>query len=858
MKPLKTFFVEPNLPGELGILKDLAYNVRWTWDAHARELFRRIDADLWEATGHNPVQMLGHLDAAACDALLADESFMYHLRTAAAEFKTYLEGEGTWYSRLHRETDGRAVAYFSAEFGIADSVPIFSGGLGVLAGDHLKSASDMGVPIIGVGLLYQHGYFQQYLNADGWQQETYPLNDFHTMPVVPVTDDAGAQVVVDVDFPKRTVRANVWKTLVGRIDLFLLDTNHPDNSASDRRITSELYGGDQERRIQQEIVLGMGGVKMLARLGIEPPVLHTNEGHAAFLTLERMRRLMKERGLSLAAAREATMGSVVFTTHTPVPAGIDVFPRKLIETYFSAFVAEVGMTIDDLIRLGRPDPEDEADQSLNMAVLAVRMSYATNTVSKLHRVTSRRMWQGLWPDVPEADVPIGSVTNGIHIPSWISNDMGALFDRYLGPRWREEPRDLELWERIDEIPMGELWRTHERRRERLVATARSRVMQQVKRQGKGGFELEAAAEILDPDVLTIGFARRFAPYKRATLLFSDMERLARILNHSERPIQILFAGKAHPRDEAGKELIQKIVTAARSPELSRRLVFLEGYDLATARYMVQGVDVWLNTPRRPKEASGTSGMKAVANGALHLSTKDGWWAEVETEGLGWTIGSGEEFSQAEYEYQDGVEAGALYDLLENEVAPLFYRRTDDGIPRGWIRLMKRSLSNLCPVFNSNRMVREYTERYYLPALAHSASLNGDDLSGAAELADWKGKMAAAWEQIELVKLESDLSERVQVGSVAKVRAWFKVAPLTPADLSIEVVHGPIGMDHRISEAGSVQLVHDSTDESGLSFFEGEVPCEAGGKFGFAIRILPRHEHLPNPYQAGLIRIIDSE
>lgn len=851
MKPLRTYFVEPNLPERLKILKELALNARWAWHAATRELFRRIDADLWQASGENPVRMLGQVDASRFLILEQDESFLYHLRQVEESYREYMKGDNTWFRKTHPDVDENMVAYFSAEFGITDCIQIFSGGLGILAGDHLKSASDMGIPMVGVGLLYQEGYFHQYLNQEGWQQETYPVNDFHTMPMHRVRDAKGEQMAIDVPFPGRTVWAYLWEVQVGRVPLYLLDTNHPDNTPADRRITGQLYGGDHEMRIQQEIVLGMGGVRMLRKLGIEPPILHTNEGHAAFLTLERIRQLMKGNGMSFGDAREACVSSVLFTTHTPVPAGIDVFPRQMVEHYFAPYCQDIGISMEELLHIGRMNGEN--GDGFNMAVLAVRLSYGTNAVSKLHRDTTRKMWKDLWPGVPISETPIGSVTNGIHIPSWISNELGSLLDRYLGPKWREDPRDRLLWERVEQIPSEELWQTHERRRERLVAFCRNRGREQAARLGASPSRLQAALEVLDPESLTIGFARRFAPYKRAALLFHDIDRLTKILSDKGRPVQIIFAGKAHPRDHFGKEIIRTIVANSRRPELARRIVFLENYDMRIARYLVQGVDVWLNTPRRPKEASGTSGMKAVANGALHFSTKDGWWAEVEPDGLGWTIGAGEEYAEDQYDYQDEVEARSLYDILENEVVPSFYHRGKDDLPRQWLSLMKKSLKTLPPVFNTNRMVRQYAERYYLPAVVHYDQLSQEDFSGLKSLAAWKQNVMQNWSPIHLVKIEADIGSDVLVGATEAVRAWVNLGPLRAEDVTVEVVYGRIASDFQIEEAGAVPMAFDAMDGS-ATIFKGVVPCIRSGKYGFALRVLPRHPDLANPYQTGLIKI----
>lgn len=855
MKPLRTFFVEPSLPERLSILKELAYNLRWTWDADTRALFQRIDQDSWDVSGGNPVRMLGSVPSSRFSILEADDSFLYHLDQVKESYREYREGESTWFRRTHPEISGVVAAYFSAEFGLTDCLPIFSGGLGILAGDHIKSASDMGIPLVGVGLLYQQGYFHQYLNHEGWQQETYPTNDFYTMPLDRVRNGGGDQMTLDIPFPGRTVKTLVWAARVGRNTLFLLDTNHPANQPNDRAITSQLYGGNQETRIQQEIILGMGGVRVLKQLHIAPPILHTNEGHAAFLALERIRQLVKEEGMTFAQAVEGTRSSVIFTTHTPVPAGIDVFPSQLVRTYFSDYCRDVGIGVEQLLALGKIGQGNHED-GFNMAVLAVHLSYGVNAVSKLHRTTSRLMWQNLWPGVPLAEIPIGSVTNGIHVPSWISNEMGMLLDRYLGPRWREDARDRVNWDRVDKIPSEELWRTHERRRERLVAFARKSVREQLVRQGESPMSLRQATEVLDPEALTIGFARRFAPYKRAHMLFRDMDRLVKLLSDRKRPVQILYAGKAHPQDQFGKEIIREIVASARRHNLSGRIVFLENYNINTARYLVQGVDVWLNNPRRPKEASGTSGMKAVANGVLHLSTKDGWWAEVNSEGLGWTIGGGEEYSEDQEPYQDEVEARALYDLLENEIVPLFYDRTESGIPHGWVQMMKRSMKTLCPVFNTNRMVRQYAERYYLPARSRHLAFKEDQWASLKDYSAWVQRVRSQWSGIRLKGFDADLRHEMPVGSSGAVSAKLQLEGLNPEDILVEVVYGRIDSDSLIEQAGSIPMQFKTRDDAGLCQFDGVVPCVRSGKFGFALRVLPAHKDIPNAFQTGLIRVFD--
>ncbi len=688
MKPVRTFHVVPSLPQPIEALRKIALNLRWCWSHESIELFRRLDRDLWETVGHNPVLLLGTIEQSKLEEAATDDAFLAHLKRVETDLASYLGADSTWFHRNYTG-DVPQIAYFSAEFGLTECLSIFAGGLGILAGDHLKSASDLGVPLIGVGLLYQQGYFRQYLNQSGWQQEAYVSNDFHNLPVETVYSSRRQPLVIDIELAGHPVFAQVWKVQVGRVSLYLLDTNINANSRPENRdLTDQLYGGDRETRIRQEILLGIGGYRALQRLGLQPTVFHMNEGHSAFLALEHIRHLMHTRGLNFAEARELASSSLVFTTHTPVEAGHDYFSADLVNRYFGEMAHDFGLSLQDFMDLGRSDKSPE----FCMTVLALRTAARANGVSKLHGEVSRNMWQSLWPGVPVDEVPIRHVTNGVHFRSWISAELNQLYDRYLGPNWREEPANSDVWSRVKSIPAEELWRTHERRRERLVAWTRRRVRDQRIRRAASQAEIDAAAEVLDPDALTIGFARRFATYKRATLILHDMDRLRRLLTDPVRPVQLIFAGKAHPADEAGKELIRKITEVSRDPELGRQVVFLEDYDMAVARSLVQGVDVWLNTPLRPNEASGTSGMKAAANAVLNLSVPDGWWDEVwddphNSRLMGWAIGHGEEYSDPNY--QDQVEAEALYDLIERDVIPTYYdNRGADRIPRKWVERMK--------------------------------------------------------------------------------------------------------------------------------------------------------------------------
>jgi starch phosphorylase len=856
MKPIRTFSVIPSLPPSIEGLRLIAYNLRWAWSHEAIELFRRLDSDLWESSGHNPVAMLGTIDQTKLNAAAVDDAFLAHLDRVQRNLESYVASETSWFRKTcDGRKDGPLVAYFSAEFGLTECLSIFAGGLGILAGDHLKSASDIGVPLVGVGLLYQQGYFQQHLTQAGWQQEAYTDNDFHNLPISTALGPDGQPVVVAVSFPGRQVYAQVWRVQVGRVSLYLLDTNLAANTRpEDRDITDQLYGGDRDMRIRQEILLGIGGYRALEALGLEPTVYHMNEGHSAFLGLERVRRLMEKYKLSFAEARELASASLVFTTHTPVEAGHDYFPPDLMDRYLSEYGRQLGLSRDEFLAMGRRGAWDQGE--FCMTVLALRLASWRNGVSKLHGLVSRRMWQPLWPGVPVDEVPISHITNGVHFRSWISLEMNHLYERYLGPNWRDEPANSDVWDRIHGIPAEELWRTHERRRERLVAWSRRRVRQQRVRRGASETEIMAADEVLDPDALTIGFGRRFATYKRATLILRDLDRLKRILSDPARPVQILFAGKAHPRDTQGKELIQQIVSLARQPELGRHLVFLEDYDMAVARYLVQGVDVWLNTPQRPLEASGTSGMKAAANGALNLSTLDGWWDEVwrdphRPDGIGWAIGNGEEYEDRNY--QDQVEAESLYDTIERDVIPAFYDRGPDRVPRKWVNRMKASIGTLCHFVNTHRMVSEYTRRYYLASHARFRKLEAANAAGARELAAWLARVQQEWPRIRVEEIVGGPAEALPVGTKIRARARIELGALTPDDVAVELYWGRVSASGEIDEGASAAMTPAGRDEHGKYVFEtAAVPCVRSGLHGYTIRVVPRHPDLASPFLPGLI------
>ncbi len=857
-RPLRTFTVLPNLPAELQGLHDLAYNLWWCWNHDAISLFRRIDEKKFDQAEHSPVKLLATVGQERLEQLKDDEGFMAQLQRVLEAQKRYLAATTWFHETFIKKTDDPAqalnryrIAYFSAEFGLHDSVPIYSGGLGLLAGDHLKSASDLGLPLIGVGLMYREGYFRQYLNVDGWQQERYPENDFFNLPLISATKDDGTPLLISVPLPGREVWMRVWLLNVGRIPLYLLDTNIPLNNTDDRQITSRLYGGDHDMRIRQEMVLGIGGIRALRALGKIPAVCHMNEGHSAFCGLERIRVMMDEHSLDFAAAREAVMAGTCFTTHTPVPAGNDVFAPQLIQHYFAGYLPQLKIDWNEFLGLGRQNPRD-LNEPFCMTVLAIRLSNISNGVSALHGKVSRNMWKSIWPSLPESEVPITSITNGVHTLSWMAADFAQLYDRYLGAQWEQKPTDHTIWKKVDNIPNAELWRTHERRRERLVVFARKRLHVQLERRGATPSEIAKADEILDPEALTIGFARRFATYKRGTLIFRNLERLAAILNHKERPVQIIFAGKAHPRDHGGKELIAEIVHVCRRPEFRRRMVFIEDYDINVARNLVQGVDIWLNNPRRPLEASGTSGMKVCINGGLNLSILDGWWCEGYSGDNGWAIGAGEEYSDADRTYQDDIESRTIYDLWEQEIVPMFYNRSSDGLPRGWINYMKHSIMTCCPVFNTNRMVEQYTRSCYAPSANRYAQLTGDNLKSAADLSLWRRKLVREWSHIKIENVEGDGKDAMRVGAEFEVHARINLGSLTPDDVAVQLFHGIIDNADNIPEP-SIAMMATNGDHTGSSWaFQGKIRCQSSGHYGYAVRVLPRHAHLGNAFEPGLV------
>jgi glycogen phosphorylase len=878
VRAIRRFTVRVTLPQRLEPLHDLMLNLRWSWHPPTVELLTSIDPDAWERAGGDPVAMLSALRPGKLAELAGDEDFLRRLDEVVADLRGYT-GQPRWYQSGRAGDPGalpRAIAYFSPEYGITAALPQYSGGLGILAGDHLKSASDLGVPVIGVGLLYRHGYFTQSLSADGWQAERYPADDPNGLPLTllrhpggqpsrawrgsrplapgapgapggagPEGPDAGAGDPVHVTVSLadgKLLTAQVWLARVGRVPLLLLDSYVAENEPALHEVTDRLYGGGTEHRLRQELLLGVGGVRAVRAFcqitgHPEPEVFHTNEGHAGFLGLERIREY-QEAGLSFDEALELTRAGTVFTTHTPVPAGIDRFPRDLVERHFAPLAAEDGLPLDKALALGAETYPNGDPHVFNMAVMGMRLAQRVNGVSLLHGQVSQEMFAGLWPGFDTGEVPIGSITNGVHAPTWVAPEISGLGDSAAAA----------------DADAAKLWEIRKRLRARLVTETRRRLRESWRQRGASGAELTWIDDVLDPDVLTIGFARRVPSYKRLTLMLNDPQRLAGLLLDPERPIQIVIAGKAHPADEGGKRLIQQMVRFADSETVRRRIVFLPDYDMALARFLVQGCDVWLNNPLRPLEACGTSGMKVALNGGLNLSVRDGWWDEWYDGGNGWEIPTADGVADATR--RDELEAAALYELLAKNVAPLFYETAADGVPGGWVQMVRHGLRTLGPLVQADRMVGDYVSRLYAPAAQSSRALAAGDRGAARGLAAWKQRVREAWPEVRIEHVEADGAEP-SLGAVLDVRVAAALGGLSAGDVSVEVVYGRPGDDDDITEPNYVTLTPEESASGPLTRFTGRVELGRPGPFGYTVRVLPWHPLLASRAELGLVTYPDA-
>ncbi|MFH0730842.1 MAG: alpha-glucan family phosphorylase [Pseudomonadota bacterium] len=834
MSTLQTFQVFPSTPDSLLFLEKLSRNLWWCWQQDAQELFRRIDPKGWEEAKENPIVFSTSLSQRRFGELADDSSFLAHLDRVRQQFEEHVHPGKTRHQAVFGPKG--TIAYFSMEFGVHESLPLFAGGLGVLAGDHLKSSSDLNLPLTGVGLLYRQGYFNQFLNPDAWQQEDYPETDLFHLPLKRPKGPDGKEVRITIAGPEGDIHIFVWEVRVGRISLYLLDTNLLENAPEHREITARLYGGDQKMRLAQEMVLGIGGMRALYAIGLNPIVTHMNEGHSAFSNLERIAQTMELHGFDLKTTLQLIPRSTIFTTHTPVSAGHDEFPPSFVRPYIEPIAKRLGTSPEQILSLGQPEGAG-SQAPFSMFILGLRLAQYCNGVSRLHGNVARKMWSHVWPGQPEDEVPISHVTNGIHSATWISPENADLFNQYLGPEWHLRADQPDIAHRIDEIYNEELWRAHEMTRTRLIRTCRKHMVRQYRRRNASKAEIEAAATVLDQGVLTIGFARRFATYKRAHLLLQDPNRLRKLLHSEAHPIQIIFAGKAHPKDNEGKMVIQHLIQFIRNEGLRHRIIFLENYDMQLARYLTQGVDVWLNTPRRPLEACGTSGMKAALNGALNVSILDGWWCEGYTDERGWRIGNGEEYN--DHVYQDAVESQALYNVLENDVIPCFYERKEGDTPHRWVRMMKASIKMVLSEFAGRRMVSEYESRFYLPAAKRFGELLISEASESKALLLQHERLRVLWKEIRLQTPIREDRGPFRVGQEFRATAHVFLGQILPDEVDVELFYGPLRSVDALDSGQIIQMHSEKELGNGHYFYSCNVSCRRSGRFGFTARIRPR-------------------
>lgn len=844
--------VNPQLPKRVGELLDIANNLWWSWNSEFLRLFKEIDADLWETVGKNPVKFLKLVSQDKLEDMAKDEEFLAKYDEVVNHFKSYMQTKETWFSKNYPNNANDLIAYFSAEYGIDEIIPIYSGGLGILSGDHLKSASDLGLPFVAVGLLYKNGYFNQKIDGYGTQKTEYTNIDLDNLPILPVKDENGEDLIIDVDFPDRKLYLKIWKIVVGRISLYLMDSDIDKNIAEDRVVTLRLYGGDQEMRIRQEIVLGMAGIKLLRRLGLKPSVYHMNEGHSAFLTLEVIKDAMEEKQVSFEVAKSMCSAKTVFTTHTPVPAGNDIFPIELMDKYFSNFWPKLGISREDFLRLGMKNSQG-LEQGFNMGMLALRIAGKKNGVSKLHGAVSRRLFSDVWPNIAPDESPIEYVTNGIHTCSWLAPSMKKLFNQYLKPYWQDNIQDDETWNDIKNIPNKELWDTHTDRKKKLFALVKNNITTRLKSSGYNYEEINEIVSKLNPNALTIGFARRFATYKRATLIFRDLERLTQLLNNPERPVQLIFAGKAHPADKEGQDLIKYIHEVSMKPQFKGKIFLLENYNIAMSRYLISGVDVWLNNPRRPMEASGTSGQKASVNGVINFSVLDGWWAEGYNQKNGWTIGDNTEYQS--YEEQDIADSESLYNTLENKIIPLYYEnKKEDGVSEKWMEMFKNSIISTGGRYSTSRMVIDYTKDYYME-LANLSKNHYQNLDEVIDFTNWKKNMYASWKDIKITQNNNLDNITIDAGNQIEVHCIVNLPENIDCNsIRTEVYYGKILENGIMEQIQTVPMnLIEQDDENREYKYSAKIELKTGGNYGYTFRVMPQTNMMLDTANLDLIQ-----
>ena len=845
--------VNPQLPKRIGKLSEIANNLWWSWNTEFLRLFKMIDRDLWETCEKNPVKFLKQVSQDRLEAVATNQEFLKEYDRLAKEFDDYVTSKNTWFSNKYPENKKDLIAYFSAEYGLDQTIPIYSGGLGILSGDHLKSASDLGIPLVAVGLLYKNGYFYQKINGYGDQETEYNNIDLSNLPINPVKDENGDELKIYVKFEKRKIYLKVWQINVGRIKLYLLDSDIDENKPEDREVTLKLYGGDQKMRIKQEIVLGMGGTNLLTRaLGLNPTVYHMNEGHSAFLILELIKNIIKEKKVSFEVAKDIASSKTVFTTHTPVPAGNDIFPIALVEKYFKEFWPRLGLDREEFLKLGMK-PCTDLEPGFNMGILALKVAGKKNGVSKLHGAVSRELFGDVWPEIAANESPITYVTNGIHTCSWLAPSLKELYNKYLIPYWQDNIYKDEVWENINNIPNKELWEIHQKRKQKLLEIVKESTTNRLRRSGYSYEEINDITSKLNPNALTIGFARRFATYKRATLIFRDLERITQILNNAERPVQLIFAGKAHPADKEGQDLIKRIHEISMMPQFKGKIFLLENYNIAMSRYLVSGVDVWLNNPRRPMEASGTSGQKASVNGVINFSVLDGWWAEGYNQENGWTIGTNAEFTS--YEEQDDADSQSMYRTLEEKIIPTYYDKDENGISEKWMKIMKNSITSTGGKYSTSRMLVDYTNNLYMP-LCNLTKKYYENIDNVAEFNLWKKNLYINWKDIKITQKNNLNNITMDAGNNIEVKCEVQLPNISVDNIEAQCYYGKI-LDNGIVENVSIipMKLTSKDEENKIYEYTTKIELRTGGNYGYTFRVMPKHEMLLDSENLNLVKWI---
>ena len=855
--------VNPQLPKRIEKLSKISNNLWWSWNTEFLRLFRKIDNDLWEKCGKNPVKFLKQVSQDRLEAVSKDLIFLHEYDKCVENFEDYMNSKDTWFANKYPDNKDDLIAYFSAEYGLDETIPIYSGGLGILSGDHLKSASDLGIPLVAVGLLYKNGYFHQKINGNGEQETEYHDIDLHDLPINPVKNENGDDLIIYLKFPKRRIYLKVWKINVGRIKLYLLDSDIDENEPGDREVTLKLYGGDQEMRIRQEFVLGMGGVNLLTRaLKLEPTVYHMNEGHSSFLILELIKNVIKEKQVSFDVARDIVSSQTVFTTHTPVPAGNDIFPISLVEKYFKDFWPRLTISREEFLKLGMK-PCKELENGFNMGILALKVAGKKNGVSKLHGAVSRELFADVWPEIAANESPIDYVTNGIHTCSWLAPSLKQLYNKYLIPYWQDKIQYDYVWEKVRNIPDDKLWNVHQARKEKLLSIVKNNVTERLRRSGYNYEDINAITSKINPNALTIGFARRFATYKRATLIFKDLERITQILNNADRPVQLIFAGKAHPADKQGQDLIKFIHDVSMMPQFKGKIFLLENYNIAMSRYLISGVDVWLNNPRRPMEASGTSGQKASVNGVVNFSVLDGWWAEGYNQKNGWRIGFNSDYES--YEAQDVTDSQNIYETLEQKIIPAYYNKDKNGISKEWMDYMKESIVSTGGKYSTSRMLSDYTSKFYIP-LCNLHNKYYKDLSDVTQFNTWKTDMYRNWKDIKITQKEDNLNNiSIDAGNCISVKCQVELPNIKPEFVSVECYYGKIlenGVVEDISIIPMQQVKSKSknaeTENSKIFEYETKIELKTGGNYGYTFRVMPKNDMLLDSANMNLVKWITQE